>query len=388
MDKEPEEKVETFVIGTGSYASGKEKRAASVFGNTTRLDPRFLITKFEDGSVPNLLEKYNLPYEYVPYGYLGRARPKWTAVNALHLPLQFVKILYLYAVYKPKKVVVLDAMVLLNCLLPLAVLDLIETVELYLYVGDAPSVTKPNQFVGQIIETWGIPMIANSKFVKRRFNQLGVSSTNIQVVHNGIEWKRWSEVKPYDLRKRYDWSSETLLVGYAGQLIERKGIDDFISAAGQVLDRNPEARFVIMGRFDDTDPYHRQLQANAEKKGSDRIVFTGYVDEIERAYAALDIHVVPSRMEEPCGNVNLEAMAAGVPVIATDRGGNPELIVQGECGYLVEGESPSALATRILQLTEDASLRDQMAKNARQHVRKNFCLSNTVSEVEQILLHA
>jgi glycosyltransferase involved in cell wall biosynthesis len=306
----------------------------------------------------------------------------------LHLPIQFAKILYFYAVYQPDRVVVLDAMVLLNCLLPLSLLDLLAAVNIHLYVGDAPSLTKPNQLVGQMVEALGIPMIANSKFVKHRFNQLGVSSTSIQVVHNGVEWEQWAEVESYNLRERCNWSSETLLVGYAGQLIERKGIDDFIKAAGQVLDRNPAVRFVVMGRFDEADPYHRQLRASADKKGGDRIVFTGYMDEIERAYAALDVHVVPSRMEEPCGNVNLEAMAAGVPVISTDRGGNPELIVQGETGYLVEGESPSALATRILQLTDDESLRDQMGKNARQHVRENFRLSKTVSDVEQILLHA
>jgi spore coat protein SA len=170
--------------------------------------------------------------------------------------------------------------------------------------------------------------------------------------------------------------------------VKHKGVEDFVDAAERVLEQNPKARFLVMGRFDESNAFHQRLRRKAEEVGGSRVVFTGYVQDIERAYAALDIYVVPSRHKEALGNVNLEAMAAGLPVIATDRGGIPETIIDGETGYLVEAERPSALATRILQLIEDESLRCQMGDNARRHVEENFRLSKTVSEVEQILLHA
>jgi glycosyltransferase involved in cell wall biosynthesis len=388
VGRDSEAGVGTFVIGTGSYASGKEKRAASVFGESTQLDPLFLITKFEDGSVPRLLEKHNLLYRYVPYGYLGRSRPAWTAVNVVHLPLQFVKFLYFYFVYRPEKVVVLDAMVLLNCLIPLSILDVLGAIDIHLYVGDAPSLTKPNRVLGRIIEKWGVPVTAISDFVKRRFGQLGVSSSSIRVVYNGIELDDWTNVEPYNFRTRYNWPSEANLIGCAGQLVKHKGVEDFVEAAGQVLGQDPEVRFLIMGRFDESNSFHQHLRKRAGEVGGNRIVFTGYVHEIARAYTALDIFVVPSRHKEALGNINLEAMAAGVPVIATERGGIPETIVDGKTGYLVAAECPSALADRVLRVAENKSLRHQLGKAARQHVKENFRLSKTVSEIEEILLHA
>ena len=98
---------------------------------------------------------------------------------------------------------------------------------------------------------------------------------------------------------------------------------DFLKAAEIVLLRDQECRFVLIGKSQNNDEQILLTDYAKAHAMNGEVVFTGWTDEIERAYAALDIMVVPSRHEDPAPNVNLEAMASGIPVIATRVGGTP-----------------------------------------------------------------
>jgi glycosyltransferase involved in cell wall biosynthesis len=107
---------------------------------------------------------------------------------------------------------------------------------------------------------------------------------------------------------------------------------------------------------------------------------------MERACAALDVMVVPSRHEDPAPNVAIEAMASGVPVVATRTGGTPELIADGTTGFLVDRERPDQIAGCILRLISDPRLRERMGCAGRQRAEELFNAKKNARVVEEILL--
>jgi len=120
---------------------------------------------------------------------------------------------------------------------------------------------------------------------------------------------------------------------------------------------------------------------------SKQVIFTGRLDHIERAYADLNIVVVPSRHEDPAPNVNIEAMASEVPVVATRVGGTPEMVLHGETGFLVDKESPDQIAERILQLATNKELRNRMGRSGRERVRQMFDIRKNAALVEEVLVN-
>ena len=115
-----------------------------------------------------------------------------------------------------------------------------------------------------------------------------------------------------------------------------------------------------------------ELEALAKKLGiDDRVVFLGDSKNALEVYRALDVFVLPS-LSEGFPTVNLEAMAAGLPVVTTDVGGAAEAVHDGECGFVVQPGDERALADAIVRLCKDAPLRKTMGARAREVVRESF----------------
>ena len=117
--------------------------------------------------------------------------------------------------------------------------------------------------------------------------------------------------------------------------------------------------------------------------GDTRIRYIGYVKEVENVYHTADIVVVPSRWQEPLGLINLEAGACRKPVVATRSGGIPEVIIDGENGYLVDIGDVAALAEKVSTLINDAGLRQRMGDAARARVEADFT-TRPVREFEML----
>jgi glycosyltransferase involved in cell wall biosynthesis len=137
------------------------------------------------------------------------------------------------------------------------------------------------------------------------------------------------------------------------------------------LSRDPKE--IDLKRFY-TCNYLSYLQENLSQNEACRVSFAGTVPHklLNSFYNNADICVVPSVCNEPCGVPILEAMATGIPVIATRSGGTPELIIDGETGLLVERDDASALAKAILRLLSDEELRKSMGKAARKRAVELF----------------
>jgi glycosyltransferase involved in cell wall biosynthesis len=151
-------------------------------------------------------------------------------------------------------------------------------------------------------------------------------------------------------------------------LIPRKGIADLLQALALI--RNVECELTVVGE----GPIVGELERLAAELGiSDRMRFVGYksAEEVQQYYIETDAFILPTR-SDAFANVILEAMAAALPVIATDVGGVAEAVVDGETGIVVEPRRPDQLATAIQLLADDRALLEYYGRSGRERVRKFF----------------
>lgn len=175
-------------------------------------------------------------------------------------------------------------------------------------------------------------------------------------------------------------------VGLVGRISPWKGQHIFLQAAAQVRQRFPLTRFQIIGSalFQEQD-YEREVRALATSLDLDDCVeFTGFRDDVPALIARLDILVHASTTGEPFGQVIVEGMAAGKPVVATDGGGVPEIVVNGQTGILVPMNAVEPMAEAILSLLVDPAAANRMGRCGRQRVREHFIVDFTARNVEAV----
>jgi glycosyltransferase involved in cell wall biosynthesis len=197
----------------------------------------------------------------------------------------------------------------------------------------------------------------------------GLPADRLAVIPNGVE-------VPPDPPPPRPFRRRVLTVAH---LRPQKGIDDLARALPAVLAVVPEAAFTVVGRGD-ADGYRRL----ARSLGADSaICFPGETDAVGPYYTDADLFVLPSRWEG-CPNVVLEAMAAGLPVVATAVGGTPELVADGATGFLVPPRSPAALADRILALLRDPARAHAMGAAGRARAAAEFSTRRMVEAHEAL----
>jgi glycosyltransferase involved in cell wall biosynthesis len=190
-----------------------------------------------------------------------------------------------------------------------------------------------------------------------------VPEHKVAVIANGIDFSPFLGVEDGSSGREF---GSDLTIGIVGRLVRQKGHPILFAAARGILEKCPAAKFVLIG----DGPDRTQLVALARELGISRSVcFAGYHDDMARAYAGLDLMVMPS-LDEGLPMTLLEAMAAKRAVIASAVGAVPEVIEHGQNGLLVEPGNAGDLEQAMLLLLNDASLRNRIAENARQSVSR------------------
>jgi glycosyltransferase involved in cell wall biosynthesis len=165
---------------------------------------------------------------------------------------------------------------------------------------------------------------------------------------------------------------EGRVIGNVARLAEQKNQRLLIDAAPAILERFPDARFVVVGEG--------VLRDELENAAAGLpFEFTGERDDVPALLAGFDVFAFPSRFEGLCLAV-IEAQAAGVPVVATPVGGIRETVVEGETGLLVPVGDAAALARAVSQLLDDPALGARLAAEARRRVRSRFSLAGMVHQ--------
>jgi len=187
-------------------------------------------------------------------------------------------------------------------------------------------------------------------------------------------------VDPGVKRKELGLPTEGPVIGTVGRLVPIKGHVWLLQAAPQVLAEFPGACFVFIGG----GPLLEELKRLAEELGiSRRVVFLGPRLDVPECLAALDVFALPS-LNEGMGRVLIEAMAVGVPVVATRVGGIPDIVADRVTGLLVPPQDEKALASALLDLLRDPHRRRAYGEAARRSVDDRFDVTSMVKEIERL----
>lgn len=197
------------------------------------------------------------------------------------------------------------------------------------------------------------------------------------VIHHGIDTDRFAPASDRAALRARLGLPAGLLVGCFGRIRAQKGTGDFVQAMQAVLRDRPGVTALVMGRATEKhQAYLTDLRAQADKAGlADRILFLPEVpvDQIADWYAALDLFVAPQRWEG-FGLTPLEAMACGVPVVATRVGAFEELIADPHTGTLVAANDPATLSQAIARWLDDPTALARAGQAARQHAVTNHAI--------------
>jgi L-malate glycosyltransferase len=206
----------------------------------------------------------------------------------------------------------------------------------------------------------------------------------IVTVYNGVEVARYSEGGGREqLRKRYNISKDSIVIGILASLREIKGHKHFIDAAAIVAGKFPNARFLVVGPPANPD-YFFELKEQVRRLGLEsKLVFTGEYNNTPEILSIIDISVLSS-INEGFSNAILESMAAEKPIVATNAGGTPEALVNGESGFLVPPRDSAALAKYIMELAGDSALRERMGKAAKKRAEERFDLPVMIRNIENL----
>lgn len=205
-------------------------------------------------------------------------------------------------------------------------------------------------------------VLSVSEDLKNHIVNLGISEDKVSVVPNGVDIEKFKPAGKEYARNMLNLPQDKKIVLFVGALKKIKGVDYLIEAAKSFLDTN--ISLYMVGR---DDGMKKSLEKRAhELKIDNHIKFTGPVnhEDIPLWLSASDILVLPS-LSEGRPNVILEALACEVPVVATNVGGVPELMINEETGYLVPAKNQMELSEKVNKLLEDRDLRVKMGKFGR-----------------------
>ena len=176
------------------------------------------------------------------------------------------------------------------------------------------------------------------------------------------------------------------ILGLVGRITSWKGQHIFIEAAARVLERFPHVRFQIIGAaMFGEEAYERELRDLVrERRLEEAVEFTGFVADVQERIGQLSILVHASTTGEPFGQVVIEGMAAGKPIVATRGGGIPEIVVDGETGLLVKMGDAGEMADALVRLLAQPELARSMGMAGQQRLRDHFTIQHTSRKVEAI----
>lgn len=213
-------------------------------------------------------------------------------------------------------------------------------------------------------------------------NRTPLRSHKTSVIYNGINTADFNRPPADALRRQMGWHADDMIIGSLGNIRPAKAYDVLLRAAALLKDRTPRFRFVIAGQGKG-GLYEDLLKLKAELGLDDTVHFLGFNDNPAEFLSNLDLFLLSSS-SEGFSIATIQAMAAGLPVIATRSGGPEEIITHAETGWLVPVGNPEAITQAIETLSADRDLRTTMARKGQQHARLTFDIHAMLSAYQRI----
>ena len=209
-----------------------------------------------------------------------------------------------------------------------------------------------------------------------------LKAKNMQVIYNGVDTARFTTSKKNQLRRELGLSPNTFIVCSLGNVRAAKGYDYLIEAAGQVVRESPHIHFVIAGQGKGK-LYARLQGIRRQRNLEDNVHFLGFREDAVDILSSSDLFLLPST-SEGFSISTIEAMACGLPVVATRSGGPEEIVTSGVDGQLIPAASSGRMAESILELASDAAARRRLGEAASSTVAKRFSLEAMLQAYESM----
>jgi len=240
-------------------------------------------------------------------------------------------------------------------------------------------------------QTWACRMadriIVNSAAVRDSLLGLGINERRIEIVPNGVVIPPAQRgERDFPIRRELGIPATAPVVAVVSRLNPGKGIEYFLRALVRVSERVPTARYLIIGSSYFDPAYKSRLEKLASDLTlGDRVIFTGERHDIPELLREVDLSVLPS-LSEGLSNSLLESMAAELPVVATNVGGNPEIVLDQITGLLVPPRDPVALGDAMIYILQSPQVARQFGKAGYERVKDKFSLESSVHRTEDLYL--
>lgn len=214
--------------------------------------------------------------------------------------------------------------------------------------------------------------------------QVGIREHKVQAIINGVDTAKFQPdgAARSLLRGQMGLNHGDVLVGSVGRLVPIKDYPSLLNAFARVMRKEPNVHGALIG----DGPQRNELEQQAISSGlASRFHFLGERNDIPAWLNALDVFVLPS-IHEGISNTILEAMATGLPIVATRVGGNPEIVCDEGNGFLVPSQDPGKLAHALTILAENEETRHQFAEASLRRAQEHFSLQRMVDEYEALYL--
>jgi glycosyltransferase involved in cell wall biosynthesis len=245
-----------------------------------------------------------------------------------------------------------------------------------------------NAAVERLSDRWVERYITVSKSLGEELVRNGVSASRVTVVQNGIDVERCQpRVASAETRRQLGIPGEAPVAGMVALFRPRKGAEVLLRASAEVLASLPDLRLVFVGtgESDGQGDYLQRLKDLASELGlADRVVFTGFRDDVCDVLNSLDVLAIPSLFGEGLPIVLLEAMAMAKPVIATPVEGVAEAVIDGETGILVPPGDESALAGALASTLGQKTKAKEMGQAGRALVEREFSVATMTRRIEGV----
>ena len=221
-------------------------------------------------------------------------------------------------------------------------------------------------------------------FMKKEYAERGKFPPNrLMTIYSGIDFGDDLDVNTAKLRQSLDISDDKLVVGNVANLRSPKGHQYLVEAAAQICKDIPNVEFLLIGEEGKGNLKEQLEDQIADLRLEENVKLLGFRRDVKQLLRIMDVFVLPSLSEGLPLSV-VEAMAASLPVVATDVGGLKEIVSDGETGYLVESGNAAVLADKVSTLLTDKNLRKRMGNKGRKVALDRFSLESMIDNYQNL----
>lgn len=206
-----------------------------------------------------------------------------------------------------------------------------------------------------------------------------LSQKIFKTIINGVDTQKFNPgFESQSLRKQLDVQESKVIIGSVGRLVAVKNYPSLIRAMSLIVEKFPNVKLLLAG----DGPERKKLEnLITELELTAYVTLLGRREDVPELMNLYDIFVLPS-FSEGLSNTLLESMACGTPVVASDVGGNKEIVAEGITGHLYPSDDSNELAKLLSRLVEEEQLREKLGAQARKHIEDNFSIASMVNNYE------